>query len=331
MNEKNIIIEQMNSYGKDEIPFLFIIDFEMKSPLIFKLDNIDQKELLFNINGFKNYNHNSELHKDIIFNKRPISFDDYRIAFVKVMENINAGNTYLLNLTFPTHIATNLTLKEIFLHSTARYKLLYQDKFVVFSPEIFLQIDNNKISSNPMKGTIDAGIPNAKDKILADEKELAEHNTIVDLIRNDLNMVADNVHVEKFRYSEKIKTNIKDLLQVSSKIIGNLDDLYKSRIGDIIFELLPAGSVSGAPKKKTLEIINEVENYNRGFYTGIFGYFDGKYLDSGVMIRFIEQTDEGLIFKSGGGITSMSNAEQEYQELIDKVYVPIIRNDKNKE
>jgi para-aminobenzoate synthetase component 1 len=329
MNEKNIIIEQMNSYGKDEIPFLFIIDFEMKSPLIFKLNEIIQEELLFNINGFKNYSQISELPKEIIFNKHPISFDDYRTAFVKVMKNINAGNTYLMNLTFPTHIETNLTLKEVFLHSTARYKLLYQDKFVVFSPEIFVQIYNNKISSHPMKGTIAAKIPNANDKILTDEKELAEHNTIVDLIRNDLNMVADNVHVEKFRYIDKIRTNDKDLLQVSSRISGDLEMGYGKRIGNIIFALLPAGSISGAPKKKTLKIINEVENYNRGYYTGIFGYFDGRKFDSGVMIRFIENIGGKFYFKSGGGITSMSNANTEYNELIDKVYVPIVRNDKS--
>ena len=94
------------------------------------------------------------------------------------------------------------------------------------------------------------------------------------------------------------------------------------RIGDIVFTLLPAGSVTGAPKRKTIEIIHEIENYERGYYTGIFGYFDGATLDSGVMIRFIEKTPEGLIYKSGGGITSFSRPESEYQEMIDKVYVP---------
>ena len=66
-----------------------------------------------------------------------------------------------------------------------------------------------------------------------------------------------------------------------------------------------------------------MEPYNRGYYTGIMGYFDGKNLDSGVMIRFIEKTPQGLIYKSGGGITTMSDVNKEYQELIDKVYVPI--------
>jgi para-aminobenzoate synthetase component 1 len=87
---------------------------------------------------------------------------------------------------------------------------------------------------------------------------------------------------------------------------------------------LPAGSISGAPKKKTVEIIKDAEGYERGYFTGIFGIFDGKDLDSSVMIRFIESIDSKLCYKSGGGITFMSKPELEYQEMIDKVYVPII-------
>jgi para-aminobenzoate synthetase component 1 len=182
------------------------------------------------------------------------------------------------------------------------------------------------ISSYPMKGTIDTSIKDAEEIILNNKKELAEHTTIVDLIRNDLSIVAKKVRVEKFRYVEKIRTNNKDLLQVSSKIAGELNSDYRQRIGDIVFSLLPAGSISGAPKKKTVEIIEEVEAYDRGYYTGIFGSFNGNNLDSGVTIRFIENQDGIFIFKSGGGITAFSNAESEYQELIDKVYVPIVRD-----
>jgi para-aminobenzoate synthetase component 1 len=72
-----------------------------------------------------------------------------------------------------------------------------------------------------------------------------------------------------------------------------------------------------------LEIIEQAEIYERGFYTGIFGWFDGENLDSAVMIRFIEQKGDKLIFKSGGGITSQSQVEKEYEELIQKVYVPV--------
>ena len=87
-------------------------------------------------------------------------------------------------------------------------------------------------------------------------------------------------------------------------------------------KLLPAGSISGAPKQKTVEIIREAERSDRGYYTGVFGIFDGRDLDSAVNIRYIEQTDHGLQFRSGGGITAMSKMEDEYQEMMDKVYVP---------
>jgi len=86
---------------------------------------------------------------------------------------------------------------------------------------------------------------------------------------------------------------------------------------------LPAGSVSGAPKPKTLEIIKAVEEEGRGYYTGVFGYFNGNDLDSGVMIRFIENREGKYFYRSGGGITTQSDVEAEYQETIDKVYVPV--------
>jgi para-aminobenzoate synthetase component 1 len=92
----------------------------------------------------------------------------------------------------------------------------------------------------------------------------------------------------------------------------------------VLFTLLPAGSVTGAPKEKTVEIIRAVESYDRGFYTGIFGFFDGQSLTSAVSIRYIEQTTDGLVFKSGGGITALSDAESEYQEMIKKIYVPVV-------
>jgi para-aminobenzoate synthetase component 1 len=137
-----------------------------------------------------------------------------------------------------------------------------------------------------------------------------------------LNRVAKNVRVERFRYIDKIKTDRKDLLQVSSEIRGDLPRNYHESIGTILESMLPAGSISGAPKKKTCEIINYVETHHRNFYTGVAGYFDGKSLDSFVMIRFIENREDHYFFKSGGGITSLSKAASEYEEMIDKIYIP---------
>ena len=237
--------------------------------------------------------------------------------------NISHGNSYLLNLTFPTKISTDASLEEIFYCSRAKYRLLFADKFVVFSPEAFVKIEQNgTIRSFPMKGTIDASVPDAERMILRDEKEKSEHNTIVDLIRNDMSMNAENVILERYRYIDAIDIPEGRLLQVSSEIAGLLGPGWESRAGTIITSMLPAGSISGAPKKETIRIIKESEIDDRGYYTGVFGVFNGKELDSAVMIRFIEQNDTGYVYRSGGGITFLSQIEKEYEELIKKIYVP---------
>ena len=109
-----------------------------------------------------------------------------------------------------------------------------------------------------------------------------------------------------------------------AKVCGQLPQNYTDNIGTLLHKLLPAGSICGAPKPQTLAIIKEAENYDRGYYTGVFGIFDGQNLDSSVMIRFIEKQEDGsLIFKSGGGITAFSDPRSEYQEMIDKVYLGV--------
>lgn len=323
---KNTIKEQMNEWGSAGIPFLFIIDFEQQKPLIFRLDEIDPARLLYDINGVSNTNYTGrdgkKLRPQLI--KHPGSYEEYLRKFDIVKNEIALGNTFLLNLTCSTPVDLNVSLRDIFDAGNARYRLWLRDEFVCFSPEIFVSISNGKIRSFPMKGTIDATIPDAENVILNDPKETAEHYTIVDLIRNDLSIVAKNVRVKRFRYFDLIRTDTKNLLQVSSEICGDLENGYESALGDIIFSLLPAGSVSGAPKKKTTEIIAEAEGISRGYYTGIAGIFDGENLDSGVLIRFIEKRGNGYFYRSGGGITSFSDPQSEYREMIDKIYVPAV-------
>ena len=159
---------------------------------------------------------------------------------------------------------------------------------------------------------------------MANKKELHEHHTIVDLIRNDLSMIAKEVTVTKFRYVDTIKKAGQELLQTSTEIRGKLPLGWENTFAQLLLSTLPAGSISGAPKKKTLEIINKVEQGPRGFYTGIFGIFDCTNIDSAVNIRLIEKTNDSLFYKSGGGITHLSTLEEEYQELIEKIYVPLI-------
>ena len=321
MKMKQEIVQQMNARGKKGEAFTFLIDFEGNEAYLFSPE--DTEQILWQTNRAQNCSFEHENLSIEKWETKPVSFPAYKKGYDLVQQHIHNGDTYLLNFTQQTEIATNLSLEEIFGISEARYKVLLKNRFVCFSPEAFVQINNGIIASFPMKGTMDASIENAKELILNDSKELAEHNTIVDLIRNDLSLVAENVTVEKFRYLERLKTNQRDLWQVSSKISGNLPENYASRIGDIILTMLPAGSISGAPKKKTVEIIKAAEQYKRGFYTGIFGYFDGENLDSCVLIRYIENQNGQLVYKSGGGITFMSEAEKEYQELLKKVYIPV--------
>lgn len=323
MISKLEFINKMNEYGRLRLPFLFIIDYQFESPIIFPLDILNSDLISYKTPKYTNSDDKYENIDKFHFQKVGIDYNRYKIAFEYVKDNIINGNSYLLNLTFPSKIFTNLTLRQIFQHSNAMYKIYYNDEFVCFSPETFVKIKDRKIFSYPMKGTIDASIENALEIIMNDEKEFAEHNTIVDLIRNDLSIVSKNVRVTKFRYADYLKTNNKNLIQISSEICGDLQSDYIDNLGNIIEKLLPAGSVTGAPKSKTLEIIEKSEQYERGYYTGVFGIFDGKDLDSAVMIRFIEQCQDGLVFKSGGGITALSELKSEYKELIDKVYVPI--------
>ena len=297
----------------------------------------------------------------------PPLYEDYERSFNIVKSNIMAGNSYLTNLTCQIPVSCNLSLEEIFHRAKGKYKLLLKRKrtqaedkdhqkeeaqnkahlkeenteenltpFVCFSPETFVRIKGGRIYSYPMKGTLDASLPDAEKQLMEDRKEAAEHATIVDLIRNDLSRVAENVRVDKYRYIDVLHTNKGDILQTSSEISGRLPEDYPHHLGEILDAQLPAGSITGAPKDKTMQIIQEAEGYDRGFYTGIMGIYDQGELNSAVMIRFVEEeaspskTEKGknpevsreLYFKAGGGITSKSDCRKEYEEVIQKIYLP---------
>ncbi|WP_041437897.1 aminodeoxychorismate synthase component I [Thermodesulfobium narugense] len=323
----NEFVDQVNALSLESIPFFFIVDFEVDEFKLFYGNKLFSKDIYFNINKFRNYEDSFRdiklRSKKIIFESYPVSLAEYKKAFESVQKYERDGHSYLINLTFQTEINTNLSLFEIFLRSKSAFKLYVDDSFICFSPEIFIRIKDGLIFAYPMKGTIDARIPDARKILKNDEKELAEHATIVDLIRNDLGIVADNIKVKRFRFFSKVKNIKGEIYQTSSEICGYLGDDYKKRLGDIIVSLLPAGSISGAPKEATIKKIKEVETYKRGYYTGIGGYFDGSNLDSYVLIRFIEKTNDKLFFKSGGGITIYSDVNKEYNEMIEKIYVPI--------
>ncbi|MEG1737092.1 MAG: aminodeoxychorismate synthase component I [Odoribacter sp.] len=319
-----MVRQEMNRCGARGKPFLFGVDFEMEHGF-FVENPMDDCQIPFVAGRVTNVHELPEAsvrpvpRLDIVNPDAPAYWEQ----FEKVRSGLLRGDSFLLNLTAKTTISTNLSLEQIFRYSHARYKLLLPDRLVCFSPESFVRINGDEILSYPMKGTIDATLPEAATLLLENYKEECEHYTIVDLIRNDLNRVADGVRVKRFRYVEKIHTLHGEILQTSSEIAGRLPSGYRSTIGDLIFKLLPAGSISGAPKPSTLALIRKAEEQPRGYYSGVFGYFDGQNLDSAVMIRYIEKEGNRYFFRSGGGITINSKVEEEYQEMLEKIYLSI--------
>ena len=369
---KQEIIDKINRLASQDEPFLFVINYQGDKAFIRLLSDINPEECLFDFEGRGNLSHAwKETLKvetsETTWQIEPPLYEDYERSFNIVKSNIMAGNSYLTNLTNRVPVSCNLSLEEIFHRAKGKYKLLLRRKrtqaedkahlkeenieenltpFVCFSPETFVRIKGGRIYSYPMKGTLDASLPNAEKLLMEDRKEAAEHATIVDLIRNDLSRVAEDVRVDKYRYVDVLHTNKGDILQTSSEISGRLPEDYPHHLGEILDAQLPAGSITGAPKDKTMQIIQEAEGYDRGFYTGIMGIYDQGELNSAVMIRFIEEEtspvdfeadgkknfkanagkkpkeSRKLYFKAGGGITSKSDCRREYEEVIQKIYLP---------
>lgn len=311
-------VEKINNFSKHGIPFITICDFSMDECIVCELGDAQKKGIFFEFGCLEGYEKGLSIKKAKLL-KEPPPFDEYRKKFDFIIDEIKNGNVYLLNLCCKSEIKTDLSLEEIYRYAKAPFKLYLKDRFVSFTPEPFVSIKGDRITTNPMKGTINANIKNAKELLLGSEKELAEHVMIVDLLRNDLGRVARGIKVDEFRYVERVN----DILQSSSKISGKLNMPLKGNLGDILAALLPAGSISGTPKISALNIIKKVEGFERGFFSGVCGVYDGEEFRSFVLIRFVEQEGDKLYYKSGGGITLDSDVLGEYNEMCEKIYFPI--------
>lgn len=317
---------RMNTLGRAGCSFLWGVDYACGRCFI--LDSpFSSSEILWEVRGVGNYPNYKSLRSDFSEQPRlrivsPISPEDYAEMFSVIRKGLLRGDSFLANLTAPTEIELSGTLRNVFHYSNAPFKLLIEDEFVCFSPEPFVTIGGGRISAFPMKGTIDASLPDAARILTEDYKETCEHFTIVDLLRNDLNIVAEDVEVPRLRYLERIATDTRDILQTSSEISGRIAPAKRYDFGDIILPLLPAGSITGAPKPSTMDLIARAERWSRGWYTGVFGYFDGRLMQSAVMIRCIQRSADGkLYFHSGGGVTVNSDCREEYEELLTKIYL----------
>lgn len=188
------------------------------------------------------------------------------------------------------------------------------------SPETLVKLENGVLHTFPLAGTRARGKTDEEDRaleaeLLADKKELAEHNMLVDLGRNDLGKISrfGSVQVEKLHSIERFS----HVMHIGSTVRGEIDDNHDAL--DAIEAVLPAGTLSGAPKIRACQLIGELENNKRGIYGGAIGYIDftGN-MDTCIAIRIAYRKNGKVFVRSGAGIVADSVAEKEYQECINK-------------
>ncbi|PLR78424.1 anthranilate synthase component I [Bacillus sp. V3-13] len=189
------------------------------------------------------------------------------------------------------------------------------------SPESLIKANGKKVTTNPIAGTRPRGKTEQEDGIhekslLEDEKELAEHRMLVDLGRNDLGRICEfgTVQVDKYMEVEKFK----HVMHLVSEVTGTLNEKYKPI--DALISCLPAGTVSGAPKIRAMEIINELEEVKRGVYSGAVGYISANgSLDFALAIRTMLIKKDKAYIQAGAGIVYDSSPEKEYEETLHKL------------
>ncbi len=259
--------------------------------------------------------------------------NEYINAINQIKEYIRAGDTYQTNLTqqFRAKLTNDLNAQIIFHRLRNNHPAPFasflkrkKDYVVSISPERFFKTENSKnhrkISTSPIKGTRPRGKNLAEDSqlkkdLLGSQKDRAENTMIVDLLRNDLGRISEfgSVNVEKLCDLETHPS----IFHLVSTISGNLRE--KATISDLIKATFPCGSITGCPKIRTMEIINELETANRGLSMGAIGYCDfDNSVDLSVAIRTMVIRDQEAIFNVGGGIVIDSDAYEEYQESLDK-------------
>lgn len=228
-------ILRMNALGRAERPFFFVISHDLEHNLLFELPETGHERMAafsLPLGGMGEQGNWPPLPERLRFIPSPCSMARYAASFASVRNHLMRGDSYLLNLCVATPVETNLTLRHLFRFARAPYRMLlgpdarvpgvHGRSCVCFSPEPFVTVRGRSISTFPMKGTAPAATPEARDWLETDEKENRESATIVDLMRNDLSMVAADVQVRRYRYISPVKTRGRTILQCSSEISGRL-------------------------------------------------------------------------------------------------------------
>lgn len=259
-----------------------------------------------------------------LYKSSSLTRTQYEKGVDKIKQYILDGDIYQANLTRKIEAETSYDPVEL----AVRLKDSNSIKFGVFakidgkfvistSPERFFKVRNGVITASPIKGTSPRYRDIEKDNeslsgLLNSVKERAELAMIVDLLRNDMNRICSEVEVEDFPLVMKLK----NVYHLYSNIRGRLN---VSGFTEIISALFPAGSITGCPKIRSCQIIEELEGTGRGLYTGNFGWIGmNRNMDLNIMIRTLFYDNGRIFFSTGGGITMLSDPESEYIETIHK-------------
>jgi para-aminobenzoate synthetase component I len=258
-----------------------------------------------------------------------ISKEDYLQAIEKTLSHIRRGDIYEMNYCMPFDgtgsIDAYAVYSELCKTSPAPFSCMYrmdQNYVLCMSPERFLQKNGNRIISQPMKGTAKRGMNEEDDiqlkkELAANEKERSENVMIVDLVRNDLSRFAErgSVHVDEL-FGVYTFPSVHQMISTVSCTVAS-----EIKFTDILRATFPMGSMTGAPKIRAMQIINDLEAFNRGIYSGSVGFIlpNGDF-DFNVVIRSIIYNEElrKVRIAAGGAITFKSDAVSEYHECLLK-------------
>jgi anthranilate synthase component 1 len=261
------------------------------------------------------------------------TLEGYADVVRRAREYIYAGDVFQVvpsqQFTRPTKV-TPLTLYRV-LRALNPSPYMYlvdtgEIQIVGASPEMLVRVENGEVTTRPIAGTRPRGATDADDtalerEILRDDKEIAEHVMLVDLGRNDVGRVSvpGTVRVERLAHVERFS----HLMHLVSQVTGQLNEGLDAF--DAFDALFPAGTLSGAPKVRAMEIIDEFEPVRRGPYGGALGYFSLRGdADFAITIRTVSLRNGVATVQAGGGIVADSQPELEYQECISKASAPLL-------
>ncbi len=259
--------------------------------------------------------------------ERSTTRDEFHDVVKRAVEYIEAGDAFQIVLSqqfrMPLQVDPFTIYRQLRVINPSPYLFFVRCEGAVLigaSPEALVRLENGQIDLRPIAGTRPRGETPAADRaleeeLLADPKERAEHLMLVDLGRNDVGRVAEtgSVHVNEYAVVERYSHVMHICSNVRGKLRPGLDWL------DLLRATFPAGTLSGAPKVRAMEIIDELETLRRGAYGGCVGYIDytGN-MDTAIAIRTLVVKDDSIYLRAGAGIVADSDPDTEYEECVDK-------------